>query len=228
MVTHNLDKLIDRLNVIEKSLVPQAAEQALKSLGFEIRDLLQKEMMREYKSPSSHTLRSPYFRQEGLTLTIGISDKANNGISPSRYLWPTDSSKGSFNKPTAPTSIDGAILTRFGITDIATPATSSRAGAQLLNAKGALRSRKVQRLLDQLANPGSGRESYFVVKPGESSNLRGGGYRRYRVKSDNSTVFTFTKQTSKPSIDFHSVMIKAAEERLPVLIEQKLRRLLGR
>ena len=227
MITHNLDKLIDRLNVIEKSLLPQAAEQALKSLGFDIRDLLQKEMQREYKSPSAYTLRSPYFKQDGLSLTVGISDKANNGISPSRYLWPTSSSKGSGRKPTAPTSIDGAMLARFGITEIATPVTSSRAGAQFLNAKGALRSRKVQRLLDQLANPGSAKEQYFVVKPGESSNLQGGIYRRYRVKSDISTVFTFTKQTSKPSLDFHGVMIKAAEERLPKLIRSKLSRLLS-
>ena len=103
-------------------------------------------------------------------------------------------SGGRFRKPAAPTLLDGAILARFGIKDIAVPVESSRAGSQFLNAKGGLRSRKVQSLLDQLANPGSGRESYFVVKPGNGNRLTAGVYRRYRVKSDISMAFKFAKQ----------------------------------
>ena len=106
------------------------------------------------------------------------------------------------------------------------PVASSRAGSQFLNSKGALRSRKTQYLLDQLASPGSGRESYFVVKPGDSSSLTPGVFRRYRVKSTISQAFVFAKQKQKPKIDYHDVIIKAAEERLPKLIESKLSRLL--
>ena len=95
-----------------------------------------------------------------------------------------------------------------------------------MNAKGGLRSRKVQSLLDQLANPGAGRESYFVVKPGSGNRLTAGVYRRYRVKSDISMAFKFAKQQSTPSIDYHGVIRKAAEERLPGLIQTKLSRLL--
>ena len=64
--------------------------------------------------------------------------------------------------------------------------------------KSALRSRAVQNLLDQLANPGSGRESYFVVAPGSSNRLTPGVYRRYRLKSEISAAFVFAKQQKNP------------------------------
>ena len=159
-------------------------------------------------------------------LTVGISDKSRSGLSPAQYLAPTDKTSGRFRRPVAPTSLDGAMLKRYGLDDLAVPVESSRAGSQFLNAKGGLCSRKVQYLLDQLANPGSGRESYFVVKPGSGSRLTAGVYRRYRVKSDISMAFKFAKQQSTPSIDYHSVIRKAAEERLPGLIQTKLSRLL--
>ena len=225
-ITFNFDRLIRKLDIIEKSHLPKAAEQTLRSFGFDVRELLQDEMRKEYESPSSYTLRSPFFRQEGMTLTVGISDKARSCLSPAQYLAPTDKTGGRFRKPAAPTSLDGAILARFGIKDIAVPVESSRAGSQFLNAKGGLRSRKVQYLLDQLANPGSGRESYFVVKPGSGKGLTPGVYRRYRVKGEISAAFVFAKQQQTAKIDYHGVIRKAAEERLPGLIQSKLSRLL--
>ena len=225
-ITFNVDSLIRKLDIIQKSHLPKASEQALKSFGFDVRELLQDEMRREYESPNAYTLNSPYFKQDGLTLTIGISNRSRGGLSPAQYLAPTDKSSGSFRKPVAPTSIDGAMLARFGIKDLAVPVESSRAGSQFLNSKGALRSRKVQYLLSQLENPGSGREQYFVVRPGESSTLKPGIFRRYRLKGTISAAFTFAKQQSTPSIDYHGVIRKAAAERLPGLIETKLSRLL--
>ena len=130
-ITFNVDKLIRKLDIIEKSHLPKAAEQALKSFGFDARELLQREMQREYESPSAYTLRSPYFRQDGMTLTVGISDRSNGGLSPSQYLAPTNKTGGYFRKPAAPTSLDGAMLARYGIRDIAVPIQSSRAGSPL-------------------------------------------------------------------------------------------------
>ena len=225
-ITFNVDKLIRKLDIIQKSHLPKASEQALKSLGFDLREVLQKEMEQEYESPSAYTLRSPYFKQDGMTLTVGISDRSRSGLSPAQYLAPTDKTGGRLRKPAAPTSLDGAMLKRYGLDDLAVPVESSRAGAQFLNAKGGLRSRKVQYLLDQLANPGSGRESYFVVKPGSGKGLTPGVYRRYRVKGEISAAFVFAKQQQTAKIDYHGVIRKAAEERLPGLIQSKLSRLL--
>ena len=225
-ITFNVDSLIRKLDIIQRSHLPKASEQALKCLGFDLREVLQKKMEQQYQSPSAYSLRSPFFRQEGLTVTVGISDRSRSGLSPAQYLAPTDKTGGRLRKPAAPTSLDGAMLARYGIRDIAVPVESSRAGSQFLTSKGGLRSRKVQYLLDQLANPGSGREQYFVVKPGDSSSLTPGVFRRYRVKSTISQVFVFAKQKQTPKIDYHDVIIKAAAERLPGLIQTKLSRLL--
>ena len=227
-IEFSVDRLIKELDLIQKSHLPKAASQALRSFGFDVRELLQDEMRKEYESPSAYTLGSPYFKQEGLTLTVGISDRSRGGLSPAQYLAPTDKTGGRFRKPTAPTSIDGAMLARFGIKDIAVPIESSRAGRQFLNSKGGLRSRKVQYLLSQLENPGSGREQYFVIKPGDSSTLKPGIFRRYRLKGTLSQAFVFAKQQQTPKIDFHGVIRKAAEKELPRLIQSKLTRLLGR
>ena len=225
--TFNVDKLIKKLDIIQKSHLPKAAEQALKSFGFDARELLQKEMQDKYGAVTPFTLRSPYFKQNNLELLIGISDKAN-GVAPNRYLAPTDRSQGAGRKPVQPTSLAGALRARYGIDDIPVPVRSSRAGAQFIDKRGNLKSRKVQRLLDQLENPGQGREDYFLIKPGQSSHLSGGIYRRYRLKSANlSNVFTFKSQVSQqPTLDFEGVLLEAARKELPVLIQKKLDRLL--
>ena len=119
------------------------------------------------------------------------------------------------------------MLARFGIKDLAVPVKSSRAGAQFLNAKGGLRSRKVKYLLDQLANPGSGRENYFVIKPGSGNRLTAGVYRQYRVKNEISMAFKFARQQQTAKIDYHGVIRKEAEARLPRLIQSKLAKLLA-
>jgi len=226
-VIFNVDKLIKKLDIIQKAHLPKAAEQALKSFGFDARELLQKEMKDKYSAVTPFTLRSPFFKQNGLELLIGISDKAN-GVAPNRYLAPTDRSQGAGRKPVQPTSFAGAIRARYGIDQVPVPVRSSRAGAQFIDKRGNVKPRKVQRLLDQLENPGQGREDYFLIKPGQSSHLSGGVYRRYRLKSANlSNVFTFKSQVSQqPTLDFEGVLLEAARKELPVLIQKKLDRLL--
>ena len=42
-ITFNVDRLIRKLDILQKSHLPKAAEQALKSFGFDARELLQME-----------------------------------------------------------------------------------------------------------------------------------------------------------------------------------------
>ena len=109
------------------------------------------------------------------------------------------------------------------------PVRSSRAGAQFIDQRGNLKSRKVQRLLDQPQNPEQGREDYCLIKPGQRSHLSGSVYRRYRVKSSNiSAVFALKDQvTQKPTINFEKTVMDAARKELPAIIQRKLRRLMG-
>ena len=227
IITHNIDAVIKQLDTYQRSHLPKAASQALKSFGFDSRELLQAEMDKKYGSVSSYTRRSPYFHQRRYELLIGISDKSNSGVPPRQYLSSTDASKGRFRKPVTPTSLDGALAARYGFKQLATPVASSRAGRQLLNAQGALKPRKVQRLLDALRDPNSSAEKYFLIPPGTSSHLPAGIFRRYKIKNQISMVFALqSKPTRTPTLDYHGVVLAAAQKELPRIISSKLSRLL--
>ena len=63
-ITFNVDKLIKEIDLIQKSHLPKAAEQALKSLGFDLREVLQKEwrqvpLSRNEKAGCSSPPRNP-------------------------------------------------------------------------------------------------------------------------------------------------------------------------
>ena len=66
-----------------------------------------------------------------------------------------------------------------------------------------------------------------MVKPGSGSRLTSGIYRRYRLKGKISAAFVFARQQQTAKIDYHGVIRKAAEERLPGLIQTKLAKLLA-
>ena len=228
-IIHNLDGLIKRLNIIEKSVLPQAAKAALKSFGFDAREILQNEMREKYGSVTLFTERSPYFKIKdgGYGLVIGINSKAN-GVAPNRYLAPTDRTDGGGAKEIAPTSFAGALRRRYGLDEIPVPVKSSRAGRQFIDKRGNVKPRKVKNLLNYLESPDNAAlERYFLV-PEKKGRLSPGIYRRYRVKNLISMAFVLppTMPKQKPVLDFHGVIREAAEEQLPELIAKKLRKLM--
>ena len=86
----------------------------------------------------------------------------------------------------------------------------------------------MQSLIAQLTSPnptGSERDLWITDK---HSCLGPGIWRRYRIKSQVSLAFALLDQkpTQDTSIDIHALLLKEAEQRLPVLIQQKLDRLL--
>ena len=230
-ITHNIDDIIKQLNLIEKSYIPEAANKALKSFGFEARKLMQDEMKHQYKTVSNYTLRSPYFKHSPnkYQLMLGISDQGR-GTAPNRYLGPTDRSQGIQRKPIAATSFAGALRAKYGFDAVPVPIRSSRTGRLFLDKSGNLRGRKVQSLLKHLENPSSGdHEKYFLIKPSDQNRLKAGIYRKYRVKSQISMAFSLPDQrpTQQTTIDFHKLIKEKAAERLPILIREKLARLLA-
>ena len=52
IITHNIDAVIKQLDTYQRSHLPKAASQALKSFGFDSRELLQKEMDTKFGSVS--------------------------------------------------------------------------------------------------------------------------------------------------------------------------------
>ena len=98
-----------------------------------------------------------------------------------------------------------------------------------MNKDGNLKGKKVQTLISQLASPSASyREQYFVLTE-RHGGLGPGIWRRYRVKDAVSSAFALLDQkpTQETSVNIHALLLKEAEQRLPVLVEQKLRRLLS-
>ena len=145
VLTLNIDGLIKELDLIQRVYLQDAAKSALKSFGFDAREILQDEMKRQYGAVTPFTLRSPYFKIQngGYGLLIGISEKAN-GTPPSHYLAPTDKTGGVSIKPIAPTSFAGALRARYGIDEIPVPVRSTRAGSQFIESRGNLKGRMVK------------------------------------------------------------------------------------
>ena len=227
-IEFNADKLIKKLNLIEKAYLPQAAEQALKSFGFESRKTLADEMRSRYQTATNYTLKSPRFKQDGLNLTIYINDDQSQNQSAAEYLFPTDSSDGKRQKPIKPTTLAGFLQGKYGTNRIPVPVPGSRAGRQFINKQGNLKGKKVQSLISQLTSPSASyREQYFVLTE-RHGGLGPGIWRRYRVKNAVSLAFALVDQKPKvdTQIDFHGLLLKGAEKRLPGMVEDKLRRLL--
>ena len=227
-ITFNADKLIKKLNLIEKAYLPQAAEQALKSFGFESRKTLADAMRDKYQTATNYTLKSPRFEHRGSELRIYINDDQRQNQSAAEYLFPTDRSDGRRQKPIKPTTLAGFLQGKYGTNKIPVPVPGSRAGRQFIAKNGNLKGKKVQSLISQLTSPSASyREQYFVLTE-RHGGLGPGIWRKYRAKNAVSLAFALLdrKPTQDTSIDIHDLLLKEAEQRLPVLIEQKLRRLM--
>ncbi len=227
-ITHNIDEVIKSLTLVEKAYLPQAASQALKSFGFESRKILADEMKSRYATATNYTLRSPRYEVKGSTLRLYINDDQSQNQSAAEYLFPTDRSDGRRRKPIKPTTLAGFLQGKYGTNKIPVPVPGSRAGRLFVNKDGNLKGKRVQTLISQLASPSASyREQYFVLVE-RHGGLGPGIWRKYRAKNAVSLAFALLEQkpTQDISIDIHGLLLKEAEQRLPVLIEQKLRRLL--
>ena len=185
-------------------------------------------MRERYQHTTNYTLRSPRFVHKGLNLTMFIEDDERQNQSAAEYLFPTDRTGGIQRKEIKPTTLSGFIRARNGTNKIAAPVPGSRAGRQFIAKNGNLKGKKVQTLIGQLSSPSASyREQYFVLTE-RHGGLGPGIWRRYRAKNAVSLAFALLDQkpTQQTTIDIHGLLIKEAEKRLPVLIEQKLRRLL--
>jgi hypothetical protein len=227
-ITHNIDEVIKSLTLVEKAYLPQAASQALKSFGFESRKILADEMKSRYATATNYTLRSPRYEVKGSTLRLYINDDQSQNQSSAEYLFPTDRSDGRRRKPIKPTTLAGFLQGKYGTNKIPVPVPGSRAGRQFVASNGNLKGKKVQSLISQLSSPSASyREQYFVLVE-RHGGLGPGIWRKYRAKNAVSLAFALLDQkpTQDTSIDIHALLLKEAEQRLPVLVEQKLRRLL--
>ena len=83
-------------------------------------------------------------------------------------------------------------------------------------------------MISQLtSNTRTGTEQYFVIVH-KHGGLGPGIWRRYRAKNAVSLAFALVDQKPKvdTQIDFHGLVLRDAEKRLPRMVEEKLNHLL--
>ena len=185
-------------------------------------------MRDKYQTATNYTLRSPRYEVKGSTLRLYINDDQSQNQSAAKYLFPTDCSDGRRQKPIKPTTLAGFLQGKYGTNKIPAPVPGSRAGRLFVASNGNLKGKKVQSLISQLSSPSATyREQYFVLVE-RHGGLGPGIWRKYRAKNAVSLAFALLDQkpTQDTSIDIHALLLKEAAQRLPVLVEQKLRRLL--
>lgn len=229
-VKFNDKVLIDKLNILEKSQIPFAANQALKRFGFLMKSqLLPQEFEKQFDAPDGYgrpvprTLNAVQYKAEGLTLAIKIKKDSTTGISPGEYLR-----SALVGGEATDTAIHSAIR---GITSMyPVPAYGNLKALGALTQGADVKPSYAGKVI-------TGLERNFVRKQqpvgGErfvaSTDGKGLLKRRavYRVKGSSvTTVFNLFENRTKlePIFDYRGFVYKAAEERLPSLISLSLQR----
>ena len=238
-ITHNIDSIIRKLDLLERSVLPQALEGALKDYGFYWRQFIQTEMKRTYKQTVRFTERSPYFKvKSGMgryELLLGISDSAVKGNPPNKYLAPTDASKGKSGSTLQPTRFAGALKNRGITRGVPIPMMRTRAGRTVINAKQNVKPGTVTQILGALGAlemaPRSRKANWFLIKPEDNNPLTQGIYRRY-ASGKISMAFALAEPNDLPrqkaQINFRGLALEEFEDQFPVMLKRRLRRLLGR
>ena len=104
-ISFDAEKLIGRLNLLEKSLIPQARHRALHDLGQYLRKFHAREMESVFNEPRKYTTSSVLYKVQGDTLTLFIRDDSRQ--SPARYLEPQTMSPGQYLKSALVTGFSG-------------------------------------------------------------------------------------------------------------------------
>ena len=147
-ISFDAEKLIGRLNLIEKSFIPQARHRALHDLGQYLRKFHAREMESVFNEPRKYTTSSVLYKVKGDTLTVFIRDDSRQ--SPSRYLEPQVMSPGQYLKSALVTGFSGQ-LRRYGIThQVAYPNPKSSAVRRLVGKGGKVRGSFYVKTLGQM------------------------------------------------------------------------------
>lgn len=239
-VTFDVNQLIGALDVIQGTQIRYAGTQAMKRLGYELREESKQLMARTFNNPVPFTLSSPRYAADGLSVRMSIYDgPAPKGQDPAKYLYPVSTEDTQGSKPAYPTRFIKALQARgiVGSNYYAVPWLRGRgvpvnaygnvppafyaatlAGLARQGAPGAPRTRQAGwqyiSVPDQRIGPAVRRTSSLERRPGI-----------YRVKG-RELEFLFGLQTKQPTVptkfDWRGHLTRRAEPLLSRLLSQEL------
>jgi len=241
-IDFDVEKLIGKLDIIQKTQVPFAANQALKRFGHLFKtQLLPNKFNDEFTAPDGYgkpvprTLNAALYEADGMTLRLSIKSDSGKGVSPGEYLR-----SALYGGEATDTAIHSAIRNITGMYPV--PAYGNLRALGAMTQYGDIRPAYGAKVISGLEQnfvrkqqPGSG-ERFVAVSGVQGPQPRGfskGGLGRngrnavYRIKGNSiSTVFNlFSQRTNlKPVFDYEKFVTKEAETRLPDLISLSLQR----
>ena len=239
-IDFDVEKLIGKLDIIQKTQVPFAANQALKRFGHLFKTQLLPNKFNDsfdapdgYGKPVPRTLSAALYEADGMTLRLSIKSDSGKGVSPGEYLR-----SALYGGEATDTAIHSAIRNITGLYPIPAYGNLKALGAltQYADIRPAYAAKVISGLEQNFVRkqqPGSGERFVASVtgpsRAGFATSARGGlkGNAVYRIKGNSiATVFTLSsrKTTLKPVFDYEKFVIKEAETRLPSLISLSLQR----
>jgi len=228
-IKFDVEKLIGKLDIIQKTQIPFAAKQALKQYGFLLtKELLPAEMRKTLDAPDGTgqpvppTLRAMRYDVDGMTLKISVRNKQKQD----EYLYPAFYG-GKPKQTKLQTSIDKATK-MFGV-----PAYANLRSLGKLDQYADIK----RSYASQIAGALSGKNKSFdggrlVVVSKRSKNKKRGGLQEkgdaiYRVKGS-SLIRLFSLIDNPPTLPvvlpYEKFVKDTAKKRLPSLLSLQLQR----
>jgi hypothetical protein len=225
-IKFDVEKLIGKLDIIQKTQIPFAAKQALKQYGFLVsKKLLPEEMKKSFDAPTGvgqpvqFTLNAIRYNVDGMTLKIFIPDNSEGG-KRKEYLYPAFYG-GKPKRTKLQTSIFKATDGMFGV-----PAYGNLRSLGKLTQYADIR----RSYASQIAGALSGKNKQIdggrllVVKESRRG-LKPNAI--YRVKG-NSVIRLFSLLKEEPTLPvalpYERFVKQTAEQRLPSLLSLQLQR----
>lgn len=232
----DVEKLIGKLDILQKVQIPYAANSALKQLGYQLaKTYLPRDMRDVFENPVPFTTRSISYGVEGMELRLSFSRDGAKGQSPAEYLYPV-TPEDSRGKKAALTTRFTKGLRKIGVIDESRWAVPFMEGRGIrLNAYGNVSPGQYQQVLAGLKTRSESKTAYrYFSVPDNRGKTRTSslGEGIYRVKGRTDVQLLFTYARSQPRVntifDVRTFATQHAGDIFPSMLSNALRQALNR
>jgi hypothetical protein len=226
-ITFDAERTIGRLSILEKANFNYAGGQAMKRLGFGLRQHHGLQMAGRFADPVPFTLASPRYEADGLQVRLYLNPDGPKGTAPATYIYPTDAGDGG-GKPAYLTRF-GSALRKLNVTN-QFPIPNIGGSGVRTNAYGNMTPGQYQATLAGLKRQGS---AYFSVPDGRRTSkrpdiLKPGIYQRRGRSLYRLFGYLPTAPTVRPTYDFLGITTRYANQQVPKLLREELSKVLRR
>ena len=226
-ITFDAERIIGRLGILEKANFNYAGGQAMKRLGFGLRQHHGLQMAGRFENPVAFTLASPRYEADGLQVRLYLNPDGPKGTAPATYIYPVDASDGS-GKPAYLTRF-GRALSKLGITN-QFPIPNIGGRGVRTNAYGNMTPGQYQATLAGLKREDG---TYISIPDNRrtstrTSTLKPGIYQRRGRGLSRLFGYLPAPPAVRPAYNFGSITRRYAEQQLPKLLREELAKVLRR